>query len=297
MIIPNQKNLKVHFAGAENVHHVISGHTANVQYFLLTIFPLICQHFDMNAVRFFGNRTPEEVAVLATSVARHVIMDSGLFSLMFGSYKISPDLKYLERWMHEYTDFVIRSGFAGTCVEIDCQKILNPQTAWKLRKKFRDMIPNRVINVFHFEDGQKGLDRLIEFSDYIALSIPELRILRKKDYAIRLAHYIKEKKPDIDIHLLGCTDLKLLRLLNFCSTSDSTSWYSSMKYGQLKTTAGIFHIDSVKDDKLAEWVAKIKATEKKLDLKVKINYEYVAKESLSAEQAKRRYSLHAGSQA
>ena len=51
---------------------------------------------------------------------------------------------------------------------------------------------NRIINVFHIEDGMKGLDRLIEFSDYIAVSVPELRILGKKNHTVKLAHYIKK---------------------------------------------------------------------------------------------------------
>ena len=53
-------------------------------------------------------------------------------------------------------------------------------------KGYEEKIPNRIINVFHIEDGQKGLDRLIEYSDYIALSVPELRILKKKEYLYTL---------------------------------------------------------------------------------------------------------------
>ena len=82
---------------------------------------------------------------------------------------------------------------------------------------------------------------MIEYSDYIALSIPELRIIKKKEYVYQLANYIKNKKPEIDIHLLGCTEMKLLRDCNFCSTSDSTSWLTPVRYGVL---------DSLGDKKL-----------------------------------------------
>ena len=50
-----------------------------------------------------------------------------------------------------------------------------------LRENERNTFPNnRIINVFHKEDGKKGLERLIEFSDYIAISVPELRVIGTK---------------------------------------------------------------------------------------------------------------------
>jgi hypothetical protein len=97
---------------------------------------------------------------------------------------------------------------------------------------------NRIINVFHKEDGQKGLDKLIEFSDYIAISVPELRSLGQKNHTEKIANYIKNKKPSIDIHLLGCTENKLLKKLNFCSSADSTSWVSINRYGWFKYNNG-----------------------------------------------------------
>jgi hypothetical protein len=88
--------------------------------------------------------------------------------------------------------------------------------------------------VFHIEDGQKGLDRLIEFSDYLAIGAPELRRVKGKDYkeaVYRLASYIKNRKPDIDIHLLGCTDKSVLNKCRFCASADSTSWEEVNRYG------------------------------------------------------------------
>ena len=122
----------------------------------------------------------------------------------------------------------------ATCVEIDCQKVLSPEAAWFFRERMRRLLPNRQINVFHYEDGKDGLDRLIEFADYIAISVPELRIVKPKTFredTKRLAYYIKDKKPEIDIHLLGCTDIKMLRECSFCTSADSTSWLQGVKYG------------------------------------------------------------------
>ena len=72
----------------------------------------------------------------------------------------------------------------ATCVEIDCQKVLGVEDAWYFRERMRRRLKNPQINVFHFEDGRRGLDRLIDFSSYIALSIPELRIIKPKTFRI-----------------------------------------------------------------------------------------------------------------
>ena len=165
-------------------------------------------------------------------------MDSGLFTLMFGAHAGKRDEAFLWKWQELLCDFVNTNRVKATCVEVDCQKVLGVEQAWKFRQKLRDMLPNnRQINVFHIEDGQKGLDRLIEFAEYIAISVPELRIVRRKTYrddVHRLACYIKNKKPEIDIHLLGCTENQMLKENNFCTSSDSTSWQSVNRFGKIE---------------------------------------------------------------
>jgi aspartate/glutamate racemase len=105
--------------------------------------------------------------------------------------------------------------------------------------------------VFHKEDGQKGLDRLIEYSNYIAISVPELRFLGQKNSVVQIANYIKTKKPNIDIHLLGCTELKLLKELSFCSSADSTSYKSGIRYGFIKQK----HVKNIKTEEVKKIVS------------------------------------------
>lgn len=84
-----------------------------------------------------------------------------------------------------------------TCVELDCQKVLGVREAWYFRERMKKLLDNPQINVFHFEDGMRGLDSMIDFSDYIALSIPELRIIKPKTFredTRYLTHYIKNRK-------------------------------------------------------------------------------------------------------
>ena len=235
MIVNDQKNIKVHFAGLENQDFAMAlTDIGDIKYSLFTVFPFIAHKFGIKPLKM-KSCTTQSPGYL-TSAHRHTIMDSGLFTLMFGAHAGERDEKFVTRWLEELVGFTEEVGYTGTIVEVDCQKILGVEKAWEFRKRMREMTNLRQINVFHKEDGKKGLDRLIEFSDYIAVSVPELRITNRKTYkedVVRLANYIKNKKPSIDIHLLGCTENNLLKQCSFCSSADSTSWQQVNRWGSL----------------------------------------------------------------
>lgn len=233
-------NIKVHFAGCEQCPHTECILEGGAKYGLFSVFGLIAGKFGIKCHNDFlvkdpGNRI--EVLKKQTSDFNHTIMDSGLFTLMFGAKAGKRDAKFITAWTEELCSYVRANGITATCVEVDCQKVLGVEEAWKMRKRMKKLLPNnRIINVFHMEDGRKGLDRLIEYADYIALSVPELR--RHYGFGeahmkavVRLANYVKQRKPSIDIHLLGCTVTKLLSLCDFCTSADSTSWQSINRYG------------------------------------------------------------------
>lgn len=298
-LIPDQKNIKVHFATVENVPDLMAAKAAGVDYLLFTVYPLIASEFGHKPFQRFINFTPLEVPNLVERNARHTIMDSGLFTLMFGAQSGQKDASFIERWQERVIEFVQQSGYRGSMVEIDCQKVLGPEEAWVLRRRLREALPNRQINVFHIEDGYDGLDRLIEFTDYIAISIPEMRILkRSRANIVKLVTYIKNRKPEIDIHLLGCTDLTLLRHLSFASSCDSSSWVSSVRYGELQTLSGKVHIDKFKNsDLIDEYLLRVhyKVVEMEFDLPY-INYWRSATLVFAAEQLKHIYTKFAGDQ-
>lgn len=230
------ENVKVHFAGAENVDFAYVMHDAGVNYWLFTVLPFIMDQFDIKWGRITNAKHMNPWQELP-KMGNHVIMDSGLFTLMFGACKdIRPDEAFLRRYKDAICNFVNSNHIDKNiaCVECDCQKLLGTDLAWELRTQMRDQIPNTVINVFHFEDGKYGLDRMIEFSDYMAISVPELRIVKPKTYkedTYRLASYIKNKKPEIDLHLLGCTERALLKRCKFATSADSTTWQQVNRYG------------------------------------------------------------------
>lgn len=299
MIVENQSNLKVHFAGLENYDfaQTMIG-LAGINYALFTCWPFLFPKLGIKAASY-----TDDVRVIKylEGATRHTIMDSGLFTLMFGAHKGKKDLKFIRQWQELIIEFVREQDYRGTMVEVDCQKVLGVKNAWKFRQELSEALPNRIINVFHIEDGEKGLDRLIEYSDYIAISLPELRKEKKKTYAESLANYIKNKKPEIDIHLLGCTENKLLKNLSFCTSSDSTSWQQVNRYGVVKFHNG----QNTKSAKTRHFEPKLDAEYDKQIIKVlkSINREptdkriaYLKNYLHAGKLLKNQYSIHAGSQ-
>ena len=188
----------------------------------------------------------------------------------------------------------------AACVEIDCQKVLGVEDAWYFRERMRRELDNPQINVFHFEDGKRGLDSLIDFSSYLALSIPELRIIKPKTFredTRQLVRYIKERKPEIDIHLLGCTDMKIIAENRFCTSADSTSWLAGVRYGYIDDGVRKGHMRQFRRDLFQERSGKIRAilasrgvalAEKSMD--------HITNASLCATICKRKYEQLAGPQ-
>lgn len=292
MIVKNQSNLKVHFATTEDVSHAICSIAAKSNYGLGTAFPFVYKMFKS------GKQGQKKIITQIASNYKHYILDSGLFTLMFGALKGKKDEAYLNKWYECLTDYVLWENYTGAMVEVDCQKVLGVDKAWEYRIKMREKVPNRIINVFHIEDGQKGLERLIEFSDYIAISVPELRFCGKKNYLNQIAHFIKNKKPSIDIHLLGCTEKKKLHELNFCSTADSSSWISGVRYGQIETSIGKNHIDNIKKsithDRFEKWLA-VKNVQFP-EYNVPKNHEHIGVLTFAAEESLKIYNKYAGNQ-
>lgn len=226
-------NIKVHFAGNDGEEIFFEAlNAAHVNYRLYSCY------------KFLRRKKPDDDFVLPKDhvirvqcmTKKHVIQDSGLFTLMFGAGKGQKQtVESLTAWQDMLVKFVQQNQIYPSVVEIDCQKVLGVEEAWHFRERMKTLLPDRkIINVWHFEDGKNGLDRMIEFADYIALSVPEWRIVKKGSHRSGIRHttdYIKNRKPEIDIHLLGCTDLTILKENTFCTSADSTSWLQGPKYG------------------------------------------------------------------
>ena len=166
----------------------------------------------------------------------HIIIDSGLFTLMFGSKQSQVlDERFFDRWMNDYVNFINKTPFKNaTFVELDVQKKLSVEHAWEYRKELKARInKGTVMNVYHLED--ENPDKLIEFSDYIAISIPELRFNVTRREMFDITKYISAKAAlkGKKVHLLGCTEYHYLKTFNYCYSCDSTTWQDTFRYGVL----------------------------------------------------------------
>ena len=230
---------QVCFAGAEVPQWARIAYAAGVRNFLFTAYPYVADRlrlpfFQVGPKGRCGHPLPPH-RVLAETPGR-VIMDSGLFTLLFGAGKNSSGKSDIFKWYDALVEYIRSLPFKPVCVEVDAQKIIGVEETWKLRERFRDDLPGiRQINVIHQEDGVASVDRMVEFADYVAVSCQETRIVYPGDYIprlISLVRYIRSRKPGIKIHMLACTEEPLLKELSQdVTTADSTSWLSINRYG------------------------------------------------------------------
>lgn len=206
--------MKVHFADSSNSSPDIL-YEAGVRYALISFYHI------------------KQDRPLMLPPYKHVIIDSGLFTLMFGKEKgneLTEDK--FEAYAWSYMRFISMNPPEWTYVELDIQKKFGVEAAWEWRERFRKELEGRdIMNVYHLEDGSP--DRLIAFSDYIAVSIPELRIHCSKRELIKIVSYIATKASNVGkrVHLLGCTQKDLLQKFKHLYSCDSTSWIALMRYG------------------------------------------------------------------
>ena len=114
------ENLKVHFAGSENYDFSYVLHDSGVKYILFTVLPFIRDKFGIKWGHFTNAKKHFAYEELP-KIGKHVIMDSGLFTLMFGACKdLKPDEKFIRRYKDAIVDFVKEHElFSITCL-LEC---------------------------------------------------------------------------------------------------------------------------------------------------------------------------------
>ena len=162
-------------------------------------------------------------------------MDSGLFSLMFGSDKGTlSTFDAFRSYALKYLEDVNSWGWKHAIVECDVQKLLGVKETEKLRDEIFRPSGREVIYVWHLPEGEDGLRRLARNEKRIALSVPELRNVygtgsnKLKTALIRLLAIIKDE-GNPRVHLLGNTQSSLVTLP--ADSGDSTSWLAGGRYG------------------------------------------------------------------
>lgn len=221
--------MKVFLAGTEKAHFMKAAAFSGIKNSLISYY-------------HWKDGSPAEKALrlkVASDNAIETICDSGLFTLMFGAGKGGThDINSMTSYTKTYIQSMKQSGIENlTIVESDVHKLLGMPAVFELRKYFEDCgLP--VMYVWHKEEGIDGLMRMAERYDYIALSIPELRIICSKNgqryqtvthsLLQNLRKHCGSKLPKI--HLLGNTVQETMQT-TIAYSCDSTSWLSGGRYG------------------------------------------------------------------
>lgn len=172
-----------------------------------------------------------------SSIGGEWIMDSGLFSLMFGASTGKTELKTYDdfkRYASDYVEYMHKIGWKHAIVECDVQRLLGVEACQRLREDVFRPSGHDVIYVWHVPDGEEGLIDIGKRAKRIALSVPELRQVYGGGYPTKraLLHCLATLRKhgcSPRIHLLGNTENALMGLP--AESSDSTSWIGSAIYG------------------------------------------------------------------
>lgn len=224
---------KVYFAGAECLPDAILMKAVGINYTLYTSACWLCDILGIHDRRKLYNGGIKETYRYLQGSFKNTILDSGIYTIHYTKHLQKDKLIY--RWYDAYVKFISDNNIYSTLVELDAQRIIGPQKTWELRKDFCNTFKDReIMNVFHPEDGVKGLDELIEYSPYIGIAGGDRRFFKDGNYEtlFKIISYIRSKKPDIKIHMLGVTTKEALRR-HIPDTCDSTSWNTTAKYRSL----------------------------------------------------------------
>lgn len=221
--------MKIFLAGCEGYQFAKLIEILNHKNLLVSYYHIDKSEKNMDLLRSsFNNRGFE------------IICDSGLFTLMFGAGKGGThSLHSMAEYTRDYISWAKCSGLTDTTyVESDVHKLLGMKAVYELRKQFEDSGLN-VMYVWHREEGIDGLLRMCERYSYVALSVPELRVLFKKhnwryqDAVFDLLNKIRsEVKVMPKIHLLGNTVQETMQT-PLAYSCDSTSWLSGGRWGRV----------------------------------------------------------------
>ena len=110
-------NIKVHFAGSDGEEIFYAALcAAKTRYRLYSCYKYIVNKSPDADFRLPANH----VIKVQDRENRHVIQDSGLFTLMFGKGKDQRQTREtLTQWQDKLIAFVEQNGITATCVEID----------------------------------------------------------------------------------------------------------------------------------------------------------------------------------
>lgn len=176
--------------------------------------------------------------ILRPAESTIALFDSGLFSV-FGLVKKDKSFdvaKFFESYAPAYRDYInlvmneVPENSKKHCffVNLDTEFLFGIEKT----SQFNDMLlkncpAGSIVGTYHAADGKKYLDELIEKFDFIAVADGHSfeDDTKALNYVQATCEYIKNKRPEIKIHVLGRSDTDLFKAVgNLADTCDSSSY-------------------------------------------------------------------------
>lgn len=180
----------------------------------------------------------------------YALVDSGLFKIMYKDKVCKEDAEIWNECYHSYIDHMFEPGVSihsnnkPYFVDLDWAPLFGVEYAKKCRDELQRRHPNdRFIFTWHFEDGIKGLDEMIEKYDYIAMgtnsnlgSMAQMGKLKAQMAMYARKRSIELGNPNLKIHMLGTDNIDVIaRTADIATTCDSTRHECPLRFGQKAT--------------------------------------------------------------
>lgn len=184
------------------------------------------------------DRVSDKVCELEES-GIHVIVDSGIYTLLYGPAKravsTSDCERYFERWLRT-VEGIEATTKRVTFVEWDAQAVVGLPRVREYREAAQAVAGDRLMYVWHRADGADALRELA--GKYVAITL--VGDGGSAEYRAQTA-YLSAKALRMlgaRIHLLGVSSLGTLHRLNgLFDTFDSSSWCAGNRFGSAETAA------------------------------------------------------------
>lgn len=237
--------MRLHLAGADSVRDMVAALSGSLAADATKTPNLLTSYWYSKLKR--GEKGNKEWRHLYDTLDANWIIDSGLFTMMFGAGSGKTyTLADLRDYTKKYVRYLKQIRFRHAAVEMDVHKVLGLKALAELRKYFEDNWPvEQTIYTWHIEEGIDGLHKLAKRYPYIAISVPELRAIAKERkqsllmMVLNLLGHIKEAGGDNPpkVHMLGCTQPDLMFNDMYYSV-DSPSWTAPQRWKRVQIFSG-----------------------------------------------------------
>lgn len=189
----------------------------------------------------YGPRTAEFAEQLE-SQGFHVIVDSGIYTLLYGPASRSVSREKCEgmfrQWLGTCTAVLSRTSRA-VCIEWDAQDIVGLGSVRRYREESQEYSA-RLMYVWHRSDGLAGLKDLCAPGKYVGISlVGDSGSAKFRMKTAELSATVLRQHGN-RIHLLGVSSIPTLhRLRGLFDTFDSASWRSEGRFGSPESASAL----------------------------------------------------------